>query len=184
MKSYLACCSLSLTRVDSIREKSKTKQQTQKLGFHRGTAGPKLIGCCCKYENSGFAKGSIVSFTEFVGASPVTFAKAFRHLSGNFGRYEAGGVHRLYGREIDEIMQEEETEKLGQAGRTGELFDLAVSYVSLASMSQSMQGVKHKRNRNNKQRNSAHSRTVFGYSVIIWKLVVLIVDLCLFTAVS
>lgn len=73
-----------------------------------------------------------------MGASPVTFAKAFRHLSGNFGRYEAGDVHRLYGREIDEIMQEEETEKLGQAGRTGELFDLAVSYVSLASMSQSM----------------------------------------------
>lgn len=38
---------------------------------------------------------------------------------GTPGRFDAGGVHRLYVREIDEIMQEEETEKLGQAGRTG-----------------------------------------------------------------
>lgn len=71
-------------------------------------------------------------------ASPFTFAEALRHHPGNSGRYDAGGVHRLYGREIDEIMQEEETEKLGQDGRTGERFDWAVSYVSLASMSQCM----------------------------------------------
>lgn len=96
-------------------KKSKTKRQTQKLGFHRGTAGPKLIGCSCKYENSGFAKGSIESFTEFVGLQVPS-----RHLSGNSGWYVVGGVHDLYGREIDEIMQEEETEKLDQAGRTGE----------------------------------------------------------------
>lgn len=56
-------------------------------------------------------------------ASPFTFAEALRHHPGNSGRYDAGGVHRLYGREIDEIMQEEETEKLGQDGRTGERFD-------------------------------------------------------------
>lgn len=74
-------------------------------------------------------------------ASPFTFAEALRHHPGNSGRYDAGGVHRLYGREIDEIMQEEETEKLGQDGRTGRdsiVFDWAVSHVSLASVSQCM----------------------------------------------
>lgn len=51
-------------------------------------------------------------------------AEALRHHPANGGSgIPGGGVHRCYGREIDEIMQEEETEKLGHRGRTGERFD-------------------------------------------------------------
>lgn len=74
-------------------------------------------------------------------ASPFTFAEALRHHPGGHG-FDSGGWRPQVGigREIDEIMQEEETEKLGQAGRTGERirFDWAVSHVSLASVSQCM----------------------------------------------